>query len=350
MTEKDYQELNDYLNGCFIELEKSDPTLLSNMMYFIHLSEKYVHTLRKYKLIDKKQKNNNKLTFEDSYLLAREIIENINPAYIEEYDKLISSGELDFGYNHKYRESHFLYDSGNGITEINIDMKFTYDDALALVHEFIHKTNYDKNYKENRYLLTEFLSIYFEEYGKKYLIGKGIEADSFMDDRIAITFSTASYFNWYSLVLFIYNKIGNIDENSYKILNKYYGFNIKKEGFEEECKVVLEKLKKEEKKFNLDCYGKNEVSEEKKYKQLSRLGSNNYRYITGTILAYYALRHCDINKIVYLNDHINEFPYTELELPEVLKTIDIDLYEISIDELVSSVEEEFKERKNQVRK
>lgn len=350
MTEKEYQELNEYLNGCFIELEKSDPTFLNNMFYFIRLSETYVHSLKKYKLAGKKQNTKYKITFEESYLLAREIIEHINPEYLEEYDKLLSSGELDFGYNREYRDSHFLYDTGKDMTEININMKFTYDDTLALVHEFIHKTNYDQNYKENRYLLTEFLSIYFEEYAKKYLIEKGIETTYFIDDRIAVTFNTASYFNWYGLVLLVYNEMGNIDANSYKMLNEYYGLNITKEGFEEECKVVLEKLKKEEKKFNKDYYSENEVNEEKKYRHLSRLGSDNYRYITGTVLAYYALRNCDINKIIYLNDHINDFPYAELELPEVLKTIGIDLYETSIYELVSSVEEELNERQNQVTK
>lgn len=350
MTEKEYQELNEYLNGCFIELEKSDPTFLKNMIYFIKISETYVHTLKKYPFDNKKEKINDKITFEETYLLAREIIENINPVYLEQYDKLISSGELDFSYNREYWGSHFLYDTGNGNTEININMKFTYDDALSLVHEFIHKTNYSKYHKENRYLITEFLSIYFEVYGKKYLIEKGISKDSFVDDRIIATFKSASYFNWYGLVLLTYNEIGNIDENSYKFLNKYYGINIKKEEFEEECKIVLEKIKNEEKKFILEHCNEKEIKEEKKYKRLSRLGNENYRYIMGTVLAYYALKHCDINKIIYLNDHINEFPYTDIELPEVLNTIGINLYEIAIDELVGCVEDEFKESKSQVNK
>ena len=47
---------------------------------------------------------------------------------------------------------------------------------------------------------------------------------------------------------------------------------------------------------------------------------------------------------------VNEFPYTDIELPEVLNTIGINLYEIAIDELVGCVEDEFKESKSQVNK
>lgn len=61
------------------------------------MSDTYVYILNKHELKSEMPKENN-LTIEEVYMLAREIIEDINPLYLTEYDKIMSSGELDFSF------------------------------------------------------------------------------------------------------------------------------------------------------------------------------------------------------------------------------------------------------------
>lgn len=54
---------------------------------------------------------------------------------------------------------------------INVERKFNFNDVITLIHEFMHyiNGNVEKEYI-NRYLLTEFISIYFEIYAQNYLL------------------------------------------------------------------------------------------------------------------------------------------------------------------------------------
>lgn len=49
----------------------------------------------------------------------------------------------------------------------------------------------------------------------------------------------------------------------------------------------------------------------------------NYKYVLGTILAIYARKYCDFDKIVYLNNHICE--YNNQSFYDVCLSIGIDL-------------------------
>ena len=52
--------------------------------------------------------------------------------------------------------------------------------------------------------------------------------------------------------------------------------------------------------------------------------NQNYRYVVGTILAYYALEHSKLEDMVELNDKINT-EYAELSVQEVLNKVGIPL-------------------------
>ena len=52
---------------------------------------------------------------------------------------------------------------------------------------------------------------------------------------------------------------------------------------------------------------------------------DNYRYFLGTILAYYAKEHCTLEKIVFLNNHINDLEFADIELDKLLKKIGINI-------------------------
>lgn len=322
MTEEQYRKLNNYLNNIFIYLEKKDSFLLENINGIGILNEKFSKFIKNYSLENKIEENT--LTFNDVYLIARKIIEIINKDYLEKFDKLIETGQLDFSYNNEYFDSHYVNENGQDI--ININRIFNYGDVILLIHEFIHYTNDKEKYSINRYLLTEFLSIYFELYSINFLIdNKNIsknEIDYF--DRLTSTKKKSNRFSWYESVLLAYEKFGSIDNNSVNLLKEYY-LKIKEEQFNKECLNVLNNLERIEKEYN------EKIKYEKQFninELTSKLCFNleaDYRYILGTILAFYAIKYCKIEDIVYLNDHINDEKYAYMDIYEILLSIGIDL-------------------------
>lgn len=335
MNEEKYQKLNYYLNGVFKELENNDAFLLRNILNLARLSDDYVHLTDNYNFKIYNKQNN--LTFNDVYLLAREIVEGIDKNYLEYYDKLIENGILDFSYNHEYPVSQFLWNDEKEIRLININRNFNYIDVTSLIHEFMHYMNHiDNKLSNNRYLLTEAISIYFEEYAKRYLIQKGISKEKlFLNERIMSTKRTASNFNWYSLIFLAYEKFGNIDNNTYKFLNEYF-LSIEKEEFEEECSKALELCEKEYKKYKFKYKMETEdvnlnSFENNLFERLSGFVNKDYRYILGTYIAYYALEHSSLEKMTYLCNHINEYQYSKMDPIDVLKYANIDIYELDIE-------------------
>ena len=166
-----YNKLNDYLNEICKYLEVQDSFLIDNLHILAGLNDKMLMFLNNYNFDNKVITN--KLTFEDVFNLAREIIEQIDASYLDSFDNLIKTGELDFSYENKYYGSHYQYfynDNREVVGKlININREFSYDDVLTLVHEFIHYTNGDK-ITNNRYYLTEFLSIIYRKFHLRYLI------------------------------------------------------------------------------------------------------------------------------------------------------------------------------------
>lgn len=204
MKKEDYKRLNDYLNDAFIYLSKYDGFFIQNMHMIFPLNSILYENLKGIDLRHNFHKNN--LTHEYIFELARNEIEKINPNYLENFDKLIDSGRLEFFLHEQNmiikestyyenlseienNEEEIRNDSvcsyNNGDYFIDLARTHNYNDVLMLIHEFIHSTNSSKNMGEYRYILTEFFSIYFEMLSQKDLLEKGInpgELDIF--DRI----------------------------------------------------------------------------------------------------------------------------------------------------------------------
>ena len=179
-----YDKLNYYLNEICKYLEKENAFLLENIYAISRLNDEVLKHIEDYRLDNKTKQN--KLTFEDVFLLARKIIASIDKSYLESFDNLIKSGELDFSFESAYEDSVCIsMHRKNQVKQIiNINREFNYNDVRLLVHEFIHYTN-GKHISPNRHYFTEFLSIYFEFYTIDYLLKKGInkdEIDSMVDE------------------------------------------------------------------------------------------------------------------------------------------------------------------------
>lgn len=356
MKKEDYKRLNDYLNDTFIYLSEHDGFFIQNMHNIFSLNLILYENLKGIDLRHNFHKNN--LTYEDVFNLTRNEIEKINSNYLENFDKLIDSGRLEFFLHEQNmiikestyyenlseienNEEEIRNDSvcsyNNGDYFIDLARTHNYNDVLMLIHEFIHSTNSSENMGEYRYILTEFFSIYFEMYAQRNLLESGInssELDIF--DRIKDTGKISKEMNEYDLVFMSYNLFGNVKEDSYEDLKKYHIASSKKEKFESACFKLLKyfdyqkvKYNNENKKFNLYDYRK----------CISSLFSSGYRYLYGTLFFCYLLENGNKDKIVWLNDHINDEKIKNMNLIDVLKMIGIDLTDENIDEkLVDSAQ------------
>ncbi len=298
------EKLNDYLNEICNYLEPNHSFLLDNIHRISILNDQILNYINQISLENETIENH--LTFEDVCLLAREIIEQIDKDYLPSFDKLISSGELEFDYEQEDRESKCIieYLDGNAIKQnIHICREFNYNDVIVLIHEFMHYIN-GRKYTNIREYLTEFLSIYFELYTNLYLLKKGIpsnELDAFA--RLKYFKNDCSILNKYEIVLFCFTKFGYIDDYTISLLQKYV-FHIPKDIFEKECISVYQKLLKIEQKYSLEI--------RHNPKEMGRILSEefltkNYQYVLGTMLAFYALNYSKFEDVVFLNNHIHEY-------------------------------------------
>ena len=356
MKKEDYKRLNDYLNDAFIYLSKYDGFFIQNMQSIFILNNMLYGKLNDIDLEHKFHKNN--LTFEDVFELARSEIEKINPNYLEEFDRLIDSGRLglfkqeenitikesddyeklsEIENNEEEIRNDSVCSYNNGDYFIDLARTHNYNDVLTLIHEFIHSTNSSKNMGEYRYILTEFFSIYFEMLSQKELLEKGInpsELDIF--DRIKNTGKISKEITEYDLVFISYNLFGNIKENSYEDLKKYHIVSSTKKEFECACVRLLKyfdyqkiQYNNESKEFNLYDYRK----------CISILFSSGYRYLLGTLFSCYLLENGNKDKVVWLNDHINDEEIKNMNFIDVLKIIGIDLTDENINKkLVDSAQ------------
>ncbi len=337
--EKVYKILNYYLNEICKYLEKENLFLLNNIRAISIYNDTFYEYIKNLEI--EQEVVTNHLTYDDVFMIAREIIEQIDPNYLEEFDKLLSMGKLDFSYNNNYNESACIFYQ-NGIPTdkiININRAFNYEDVWLLIHEFMHYINGDKN-TLNRYYLTEFISIYFELYAVQYLLDKGIpynEIDVFK--RFKWIKEDCVRFYQYDTVLLAYIYFGDINDDTINYLQKYV-INISKKAFDHECLQLYDclnniyKYNQEEIKNNINSLGAI-LSEE--------FITKDYRYILGTILAIYALKYVNFKDMVYLNNHINE--YNDKSILDICLSIGINLRDenfldnlkLAIDEFVNNI-------------
>lgn len=333
-----YTKLNHYLNEICNYLEKENSFLLENIHSIYKLNDAFLKQIQTYSLDNKIVKNN--ITFEEVFLLAREIIESIDKSYLTDFDNLIQSGELDFSFDGIYEDSECIsrYRKKRVKQLINMNREFNYNDVRILIHEFNHYTNGKKD-SINRHYFTEFLSIYFEFYTIEFLLEKGInkeEVDYF--HRMKNIKRHSTIFFQYEKVLLAFITFGNLDDDTILLLHHYF-LNIPKERFEKECTLLYKSL------CIAEAYHKEKIKTNPK--MLGQILAEefiiqDYRYILGTILALYARKYANFNDIVYLNNHIHEYEYESIY--DICLKIGIDLKDekfqeklfIDLDEYIKS--------------
>ena len=320
MKKNDFIKLNKYLNDIFNYLEKSDKYLFIclNDIYNIskHINDKFSDLY-----FDEDEITNN-LSFIDVIYHVENIIKYIDSKYIPIFRNAINNGELNFSYNKEEEGNYFLNKDDVGI--INIDREYNYQDVINLSHEFGHYLcNKGKEQTELGYLLDEFIGRYFEIQAVNYLINNG-----FKENEIKASYyleylfdNNYEFMNYYPLLLMYYN-FGSIDNDSKNLFIKYF-YNINLKKFDEMCLEKLDLLDYIKKEFikECDCNGVI-MNEEDIIYEISKVFSEDYRYILGTVLALYPFDKKDIIDFV---DNINTKKYENTNLFEILKKLNIDI-------------------------
>ena len=318
MTNEEYKELNGYLNDIFLKLEQKDYFFIGNIEIFQYLSNRYCEVIEKYDL--PKVKNDKYLSFDEVYKLAREVIESINPNYLETFDKLIETGELDFDYEDNYEESNMYFEMNKErkLKLINIKRTYNYEEVKILVHEFIHYTHTDID-TIKKHVLTEALAISGELYAEDYLIDKGINRDEVNStNRLQSTYERCCEFSWIMDALIVYKNIGNLDSTSSDFAREYI-MDIENEELESQYKNLLKTIRNYDNK-----------------EEIYKFVENYYRYLFGTLIGFYTKNHIDKKDFSYLNDHINDD--NELFVIDILQKIGIDLEDDEvIDEIYNDI-------------
>lgn len=296
MTEQDYTELNNYMNDVFLKLEEKDYFFLENIEMIKYLGDRYCDIIEKFDLKDNKKENN--ISFNEVYLLAREVIESINPNYLQDFDNLISTGELDFDYEDKYFDSHLTKLNNEEYTRlINVKRTYNYEEVKTLVHEFFHYTNITKN-SIKRYLLGEYISISSEIYAEEYMVNKGIDRNEMSSKfRLKTTYDRYCDISWVIDALIIYKNIGNLNKKDIGFIQENIT-DIEPDEFEAQCKRLLHFFRTNNDKYNPDQPDL-KVEYDEHFSVMCQ-------YLLGTLLAFYTKDHVDKKDFVYINDHIND--------------------------------------------
>ena len=334
MTNEEYQELNNYLS---LELNnmKNDYFFLENIEIFKYINDKYYEVIEKYDISS--NYNNLGLSDDDIYLLAHEIVESISPKYVELLEQLKNNNGLYISDNNIIiNNKYVLNDSTSLILPdkkiIFIKKKGNYSDVKQLVHELIHCTSKNEH-NIKRYILGEFLSIYFEQYAEEFLKNKDIKDESVKsNDRIISTYNRSVELSYFINPLIIYLQLHEINIENIEYINKDI-IKISKEELEMQCKKLLNAFRK--------------YSDQKKGIVGYNHFSVSFQYLFATLLSFYATKNCKLEDMINLNEHIDD--KDELFIIDTLQNIGIDFEkEHTIENLFNCIEEYIQRENNKV--
>lgn len=357
MVKMEYDNLNNYLNKLCLVLDRKNPFLLENLFGLIKLNDNFYSKFKNYE--SKEEYFENNLTFEEVIDISKEIIEFINPEYLKQFKDYENTGKIDFNYEAKkndtseFRSKEYLRYTRSDqkyimtierTPRILINRKFNYYDVVALIHEFFHSLNREGKENINNIYLTEYISIYFETLATEYLVKeKDVNPNEIqMYHRINDSVNCAKDEFIFRTPLLAFIKFGNIDESTYKFVGKYFLYkkeedvnNILKEIFDKECKHLLSVFEKNKNKFK---------TEEEFFEDFAGFILNGYKYVIGTLLAFYSKEKLSMEKMIYLNDNINNYDFNMLNPIEALAKIGIDLsnpdfFEVATESLEKYIEE-----------
>ena len=296
MTKEKYKQLNDYLNRVCLDLSKDDSFFLSNLECFLIISSELSEILKTYDI--KKYKKSNNMSSIELLNKTKAIISDINPEYLNMFDDIINKGILEIDYDVIDSDELLEFQDNKFSKKGNLlYMNNSFDNSFVSIlnHEFLHYTNDNKLIV--RYLLTEFISIYFELYSNEKLYEHGEEKIDF-STRLRFLKINSDFLDSRCDILLAFLKLGSINEDTYKDIDKYFK-DITKEEYDKEVEQILNEFQY----IETMCYLNNkESSYEDINESLALPYKQNYKYLFCSLLAFYSLAYKDKEDVLKLNE------------------------------------------------
>ena len=341
ITKEQYDKLNEYYNDVCLGLLINDKFFLDNSYAFGRLTTYIFELLDNLK---KEQKKEDCLTFLEIFDKAKEIIEKINPNYLKDFDDIIDKGILEVDYekleipfNERTKNDAYFNANYDGRTEvynpdkgnIHMEVSFNYDAIIILIHEFFHKINHSDN--KARYLLSEYISIYFELYAYEMLKKQGIDKNKLsLNERLYNLLYNAEFLNRKGFFLGVFDKFGKYDDSMYDFLN-YSHFS--RNQFNIALLTELKEFEQYEEEYNNSEEFKQEYTTKQDY--ITSKYNRDYIYFLGTILAYYSLYNIDKKKVLSLNEELAK--NKKMTLDDALNILGITLDDQTIENALNSI-------------
>ena len=316
-------------------LQLGDNFFLDNLYTFGEVSVDLMNLLENHEFHEEKKEDN--FTFLQIFEKAKEVMKSINPDYLEEFSKLVESGKIVADYN-IFDVPYLERDYGNSRygpkdDTIYFGHSFSYDAIPILIHEYFHKLNHSDNIA--RFVLSEFISIYFELYAYEYLKYHDVKSEELsLSKRLEFTWEDAVITANESFYLYTYNLFGKFDESTYSYIDYSQ---VSRKDFELELKNKLKQFERIEKNYN-------EINEEDRInfrEHLALMHNGSYKYILGAILAYYSLYFKTPNDVLKLNDvFINN---EDISLNDALNIIGVELDDTTVMQMEFAIEKYIKD-------
>ncbi len=297
-----YDRLNGYLNDCCVYLETFFPFFMDEISYMQALAVRG-------EFLSTPSSSLNSVSYRSGYesiQLVTEFLQTLHPKYVEKFDDFISSGRLDFHFCETGVMGNLhLSNDGNLVT---IDLVHNYQDAVTLLHEFFHfySLNMSDCYTKTYILFLEFMPIYFEFLFIQYLNKNGYrnEAKNALFLRVESLKDYSNQLNDTLIPLRAYTAFGNIDSNTYNLMNSTFHNrilsdmmpNILPDVFEYTCVFLTRYFD------SFDLEGVNDILD--RGASLASSFTECQLHVLGSYLASYAVLHCKVEDMISLNEEI----------------------------------------------
>lgn len=296
MTKEEYEKINEYIKDNIDRLYKPNFFAVRNSFTLFYLYKDFltVRPKEKIRINDEWQKIDflSNVNYANSFLKQYNLDNKLN--------ELLNNGTIDIidikeSYEDDYKDiDYYCNQSGENKAEIVSSHYGTIEDSRTLIHEFFHYLNLAPKITESRYILTEFVSIYFEFKYIEYLKDLNFDKHDLLkcyEMRFKDSYKICKEKNIMMLLIGIYDRYNDINQKNILEFDNILNINL---------------IEKDISKLDLN----------------KNLNLNNYRYVLGTLLATYALNNnIDPLNIIRLSNKLND----DSSVFELLEEIEIPL-------------------------
>lgn len=338
-----------------------DNGLGNNYVKLFYIGNNYMNFIDEQKIVSKNNKKT-KISKEDMINYSKKVLESLDENLLDGINNFNLSGSII--YSNKIKRaltrnkiSNMSIRNLNNKNQrklrytININEEITYETIKTFIHEYMHYisgnnvpkneygdlTIYKKNINEQKY--GEFISIYFEEYAKDYMVNNfNINNDEF-DSTFRLTDTKLqNHYRSIYLPFAIYYNYGKYNYKNYKefVEENDVNLNPSYEGFSKNKKVFLKSFSEvitlSLKYIKIDIEKPNLYNNRNKdsFNKLLVEGLYKNNYVLGTLLAFYVKDKITPKEMLEFARIINKNDKTNMYKDPIYQKVD-DMYEEVLD-------------------